>query len=110
MESSTRFHNRSRIHDIDLIESRFVFAHHCSKAEIDKNAKKSGRTRSVAVGNRKKRWSYDKMAGLWNPDDNGLQQIIQLLKESQSPDTATQRTVQQVSSVDITVLLIVNVR
>jgi len=50
------------------------------------------------------------MAGLWNPDDNGLQQIIQLLKESQSPDTATQRTVQQVSSVDVTVLLIVNVR
>jgi len=36
------------------------------------------------------------MASLWNPDDNGLQQIIQLLKESQSPDTATQRTVQQV--------------
>jgi len=40
------------------------------------------------------------MASLWNPDDNGLQQIIQLLKESQSPDTATQRTVQQVSYVD----------
>jgi len=40
------------------------------------------------------------MASLWNPDDNGLQQIIQLLKESQSPDTATQRTVQQVSCAD----------
>ena len=50
------------------------------------------------------------MAGLWNPDDNGLQQIIQLLKESQSPDTATQQTVQQVSCVDIVVMLIVNVR
>ena len=41
------------------------------------------------------------MAGIWNPDDNGLQQIIQLLKESQSPDTATQRAVQQVSYVTV---------
>ncbi|XP_014661987.1 PREDICTED: transportin-1-like, partial [Priapulus caudatus] len=31
----------------------------------------------------------------WQPDQNGLQQIIQLLKESQSPDTATQRAVQE---------------
>lgn len=33
----------------------------------------------------------------WKPDEQGLQQILQLLKESQSPDTSTQRTVQQVS-------------
>jgi len=46
------------------------------------------------------------MASLWNPDDNGLQQIIQLLKESQSPDTATQRTVQQVSYVDVRALIV----
>lgn len=33
----------------------------------------------------------------WKPDEQGLQQILQLLKESQSPDTSTQRSVQQVS-------------
>eukprot|EP00058_Branchiostoma_floridae_P025542 XP_002611032.1 hypothetical protein BRAFLDRAFT_128305 [Branchiostoma floridae] len=31
----------------------------------------------------------------WQPDPAGLQQILQLLKESQSPDTETQRAVQQ---------------
>ncbi|XP_069126883.1 transportin-1-like isoform X1 [Argopecten irradians] len=31
----------------------------------------------------------------WQPEENGLRQILQLLKESQSPDTATQRNVQQ---------------
>ncbi|ESP00524.1 hypothetical protein LOTGIDRAFT_112611 [Lottia gigantea] len=31
----------------------------------------------------------------WQPEESGLQQILQLLKESQSPDTATQRAVQQ---------------
>ena len=39
----------------------------------------------------------DKMAMSWQPEPNGLQQILQLLKESQSPDTETQRSVQQVS-------------
>jgi len=38
-----------------------------------------------------------KMAAMWNPESNGLQQILQLLRESQSPDNMTQRTVQQVS-------------
>lgn len=33
----------------------------------------------------------------WTPDEDGLRQILQLLKESQSPDTNTQRAVQQVS-------------
>lgn len=33
----------------------------------------------------------------WQPDKEGLQQIIQLLKESQSPNTEVQRAVQQVS-------------
>lgn len=33
----------------------------------------------------------------WQPDQDGLQQIIQLLKESQSPSTEVQRAVQQVS-------------
>ena len=33
----------------------------------------------------------------WQPDQDGLQQIIQLLKESQSPNTEVQRAVQQVS-------------
>ena len=32
----------------------------------------------------------------WQPEESGLRQILQLLKESQSPDTATQRAVQQV--------------
>uniref|UniRef100_A0A8B9G7F0 Uncharacterized protein n=1 Tax=Amazona collaria TaxID=241587 RepID=A0A8B9G7F0_9PSIT len=31
----------------------------------------------------------------WKPDEQGLKQILQLLKESQSPDTTTQRAVQQ---------------
>ena len=38
-----------------------------------------------------------KMECEWKPDEQGLQQILQLLKESQSPDTSTQRSVQQVS-------------
>lgn len=33
----------------------------------------------------------------WEPQHEGLQQIITILKESQSPDTATQRAVQMVS-------------
>uniref|UniRef100_A0A3P8RH61 Transportin-1 n=1 Tax=Astatotilapia calliptera TaxID=8154 RepID=A0A3P8RH61_ASTCA len=41
-------------------------------------------------------WSfYSKMECEWKPDEQGLQQILQLLKESQSPDTSTQRSVQQ---------------
>ena len=31
----------------------------------------------------------------WHPEQSGLQQILQLLRESQSPDTRTQRQVQQ---------------
>lgn len=30
----------------------------------------------------------------WQPDEQGLQQVLQLLKDSQSPNTATQRIVQ----------------
>lgn len=33
----------------------------------------------------------------WQPQEEGLRQILTLLRESQSPDTATQRAVQQVS-------------
>jgi len=33
----------------------------------------------------------------WMPDEASLGQIIQLLKESQNPDTETQRSVEQVS-------------
>uniref|UniRef100_A0AAR2KSW3 Importin N-terminal domain-containing protein n=2 Tax=Pygocentrus nattereri TaxID=42514 RepID=A0AAR2KSW3_PYGNA len=36
-----------------------------------------------------------KMECQWKPDEQGLQQILQLLRESQSPDTSTQRSVQQ---------------
>lgn len=36
------------------------------------------------------------MAETWSPQEDGLCQILQLLKESQSPDNATQRAVQQV--------------
>lgn len=35
----------------------------------------------------------------WEPQPDGLQQIITILKESQSPDTATQRAVQMVSKI-----------
>uniref|UniRef100_A0A8B9N7V1 Uncharacterized protein n=1 Tax=Accipiter nisus TaxID=211598 RepID=A0A8B9N7V1_9AVES len=40
-------------------------------------------------------WDQAKMEYEWKPDEQGLQQILQLLKESQSPDTTTQRAVQQ---------------
>lgn len=33
----------------------------------------------------------------WTPQEDGLREILSLLRESQSPDTATQRAVQQVS-------------
>lgn len=33
----------------------------------------------------------------WTPQQEGLREILTLLKESQSPDTVTQRAVQQVS-------------
>ena len=33
----------------------------------------------------------------WQPDEQGLQQVLQLLKDSQSPNTATQHIVQDVS-------------
>lgn len=33
----------------------------------------------------------------WTPQEDGLREILTLLRESQSPDTATQRAVQQVS-------------
>jgi len=38
-----------------------------------------------------------RMKMAWQPQEEGLRQILKLLKESQSPDTATQRAVQQVS-------------
>uniref|UniRef100_A0A8C7XMQ7 Transportin 1 n=1 Tax=Oryzias sinensis TaxID=183150 RepID=A0A8C7XMQ7_9TELE len=40
-------------------------------------------------------WSFFVCKMEWKPDEQGLQQILQLLKESQSPDTSTQRSVQQ---------------
>lgn len=43
----------------------------------------------------------------WQPDEQSLQQVLQLLKDSQSPDTATQRAVQEVS---LCVCLIVRAR
>lgn len=39
-----------------------------------------------------------RMATMWAPKEDGLRQIIELLKESQSSDTAVQRQVQQVNS------------
>lgn len=38
------------------------------------------------------------MAFTWQPDQASLEQILQLLKESQNPDTDTQRAVEQVRS------------
>ncbi|RMC04167.1 hypothetical protein DUI87_18986 [Hirundo rustica rustica] len=51
----------------------------------------------VARGNRVdgKGRGQAKMEYEWKPDEQGLLQILQLLKESQSPDTTTQRAVQQ---------------
>ena len=44
---------------------------------------------------RKNELEESKMA--WQPDEHGLKQILDLLKESQSSDNAIQRAVQQVS-------------
>lgn len=44
----------------------------------------------------------------WQPSEEGLLQIIQLLKESQSPDTNIQRAVQQVRFYRVFTLLILN--
>lgn len=38
----------------------------------------------------------------WQPDEQGLQQVLQLLKDSQSPNTVTQKAVQQVSYCSVT--------
>lgn len=59
-----------------------------------------GRTLPTGWGVRRQMQGFStgaktKMA--WQPDQDGLQQIIQLLKESQSPNNEVQRAVQQVS-------------
>ena len=41
----------------------------------------------------------DAMNLSWQPDEGSLGQILQLLKESQNPDTETQRSVEQVRGV-----------
>lgn len=41
----------------------------------------------------------------WVPQEDGLREILTLLKESQSPDNATQRAVQQVFFSIITITL-----
>lgn len=40
--------------------------------------------------------NQSRMGVPWQPRQEGLEQILQLLKESQSADTGVQRTVQQV--------------
>ena len=44
----------------------------------------------------------------WQPDEHGLQQILDLLKESQSPDNAIQREVQQVSFLQLNFVVTLN--
>lgn len=46
----------------------------------------------------------------WTPQEDGLRQILTLLKESQSPDTATQRAVQMVSFFWKFVILVENLK
>ena len=42
---------------------------------------------------------------VWSPQEDGLKQIIELLKESQSSDTNVQRQVQQVYMVFLLILV-----
>lgn len=42
----------------------------------------------------------------WNPDTDALAQILGLLRESQSPDTIVQQTVQQVEYLSLRVKLL----
>ena len=37
----------------------------------------------------------------WQPEPQGLEQILRLLRESQSPDNATQRSVQHVRNLPL---------
>jgi hypothetical protein len=46
----------------------------------------------------------------WQPDEHGLKQILDLLKESQSPDNAVQRAVQQVSFLHQNISIILNLK
>ena len=41
---------------------------------------------------------------IWEPNQSDLRQILQLLQESQSPNTETQRKVQQVVKTDMKLL------
>jgi len=54
---------------------------------------------SAILNNRKikKLWLEKDMKMAWQPQEDGLRQILELLKESQSSDNAVQRLVQQVS-------------
>lgn len=49
-------------------------------------------------------WVFLRME--WQPDEQGLQQVLQLLKDSQSPNTVTQRAVQQVSFCNLRVWVV----
>lgn len=44
----------------------------------------------------------------WQPQPEGLDQILSLLRQSQSPDNATQRSVQQVSNYNNYILHIIS--
>lgn len=63
-------------------------------AEVRRDGTVAGWLRSVLLY--KSTTTTMKMA--WQPQEEGLRQILTLLKESQSPDTETQRLVQQVNN------------
>ena len=84
---------------------------HFSQTQQRHNRQHTEQTRTHKI--RRSRWrsnsttSYLEMAVAWQPDPAGLQQIVQLLKESQYSDTQTQRTVHQVQETQKTSSLLI---
>ena len=84
---------------------------HFSQTQQRHNRQHTEQARTHKI--RRSRWrsisttSYLEMAVAWQPDPAGLQQIVQLLKESQYSDTQTQRTVHQVQETQKTSSLLI---
>ncbi|KAJ8345845.1 hypothetical protein SKAU_G00300380 [Synaphobranchus kaupii] len=69
-----------------------------TKARARERARDSDHGFEINGGNREDQTSdlaTSELSMEWQPDEQGLQQVLQLLKDSQSPNTATQRAVQQ---------------
>ncbi|KAK6312270.1 hypothetical protein J4Q44_G00179340, partial [Coregonus suidteri] len=77
-----------KISELEVVENPFWDAKAClGKVQARTSTRKKLPRRETSV--------YKSILMEWQPDEQGLQQVLQLLKDSQSPNTATQRAVQQ---------------